>query len=70
MTDSVYCLSGKMPYKNRNIAERVVKAMNKPRRAHNRKQTGHAPAYIYKCDRCGYYHISGRKSIRIRIKEG
>lgn len=66
----MYCLSGKMPYENRNIAERVVKAMNNPRRAHNRKDTGHAPAHIYKCDRCGCYHITGRKSVRINVKEG
>ena len=60
---------GKMQYRTRQIAERVCKAMNAPRRSHNRKDTGHAPAHVYKCPYCNEYHITGRKSIRIEVKE-
>lgn len=61
---------GKNAFATRQIAERVAKAMNAPHRAHNRKDTGHAPAKVYRCPYCGEYHITGRKSIRINVKEG
>ena len=61
---------GKMAFKTRPAAERVARAMNAPRRSHNRKDSGHAPAKVYKCPYCGDYHITGSKSIRIEVKEG
>lgn len=61
---------GKSAYSTRQIAERVAKAMNAPRRSHNRKDTGHAPARVYKCPFCNEYHITGRKTRRIEVKEG
>ena len=61
---------GKSAYKTRQIAERVAKAMNAPRRAQNRKDSGHAPARVYRCPFCNEYHITGAKKRRIEIKEG
>lgn len=60
---------GKMGFRSRQAAERVAKAMNSPRRLHNRKNTGHAPARVYRCPYCGDYHITGRKSKKIEVKE-
>ena len=61
---------GKMAFKTRQAAERVAKAMNSTRRLRNRKNSGHAPAHVYKCPYCFEYHITGRKSIKIEVKEG
>ena len=61
---------GKMAFKTRQAAERVAKAMNSPRRSHNRKDSGHAPARVYRCPECGEYHLTGCKSVRIEVKEG
>lgn len=62
---------GKMGFKTRQAAERVARAMNSPRRSHNRKDSGHAPARVYKCPFCFEYHITGRKTVkRIEVKEG
>lgn len=60
---------GKTPFSTRKAAERVAKAMNSPKRAHNRKDSGHAPAHAYKCQFCHNYHLTGRKSIKIEVKE-
>lgn len=59
---------GKTPFKTRQMASRVAKAMNSPKRSHNRKDTGHAPAHVYKCSFCHNYHITGRKSRKIEVK--
>ena len=59
----------KTAFKTYSAAARVAKAMNAPRRSHNRKDTGHAPAKVYRCPECGEYHITGRKSVRIEVKE-
>lgn len=61
---------GKSAFRSRQTAERVAKAMNAPKRSHNRKDTGHAPARVYRCPYCGEYHITGRKSVKIEVKEG
>ena len=61
---------GKMAFNTRQAAERVARAMNSTKRSHNRKSTGHAPARVYKCPFCHEYHITGRKSVKIEIKEG
>lgn len=61
---------GKSGYKERSVAERVARAMNSAKRAQNRKDTGHAPARVYRCPYCGEYHITGAKTRRIEVKEG
>ena len=53
---------GKTAYADRRIAERVVKLMNQKRRGQNRKDSGHAPARVYKCPYCFEYHITGSKT--------
>ena len=53
---------GKTAYADRRTAERVARLMNSPKRAQNRKQTGHAPARVYKCPYCFEYHITGSKN--------
>lgn len=58
------CCEGKAGYNNRTLAEKVVSLMNKPRRAGNRKKTGHAPARVYKCECCGWWHITGSKTLK------
>lgn len=55
---------GKMAFRERKTAERVANNMNEPRRAQNRKNTGHAPAQVYKCGHCGWWHITGIKKIK------
>ena len=52
---------GKTAYSCRQMAERVARLMNSPKRAQNRKSTGHAPARVYKCPYCFEYHITGSK---------
>lgn len=52
---------GKTAYVDRRIAERVAKLMNQPKRAQNRKDSGHAPARVYKCPFCFEWHITGAK---------
>lgn len=61
---------GKSAFKTRQIAERVARAMNSSKRSHNRKNTGHAPARVYRCPYCGEYHITGSKTRKIEVKEG
>ena len=61
---------GKDAFKTRQIAERVARAMNSSKRSHNRKNTGHAPARVYRCPYCGEYHITGSKTRKIEVKEG
>lgn len=68
--DGATTCDGKMGFATRQAAERIAKAMNSPRRSHNRKDTGHAPAHVYKCPFCYEYHITGRKTKRIEVKEG
>lgn len=68
--DRAITCDGKMGFTTRQAAERIAKAMNSPRRSHNRKDTGHAPAHVYKCPFCYEYHITGRKTKRIEVKEG
>jgi hypothetical protein len=53
-----------MAFRERKAAERVANNMNEPRRAQNRKSTGHAPARVYKCDYCGWWHITGSKNMK------
>ena len=60
---------GKTAYKDRQIAERVAKLMNLPKRAQNRKDSGHAPARVYKCPYCFEWHITGAKD-RKGVKNG
>lgn len=55
---------GKAAYNNRPLAEKVAAAMNRPNRAGNRKKTGHAPARVYKCECCGWWHITGSKTLK------
>lgn len=61
---------GKAAYRTREIAQRVARAMNSSKRAQNRKDTGHAPARLYRCPYCGEFHITGAKTRRIEVKEG
>ena len=61
---------GKMAFKTRQAAERVARAMNSTRRLRNRKNSGHAPARVYRCPYCGEYHITGAKTRKIEVKEG
>lgn len=68
MSEATAC-DGKSAFKTRQIAERVARAMNAPRRAQNRRQTGHAPARVYRCPYCGEYHITGAKTRKIEVKE-
>ena len=70
MNSRVTACEGKSAFKSRQTAERVARAMNAPRRAQNRRQTGHAPARVYRCPYCDEYHITGRKSVKIEVKEG
>ena len=70
MSSKATTCDGKMAFLTRLAAERVAKAMNSPKRSHNRKDTGHAPARVYKCPFCHEYHITGRKTRRIDVKEG
>lgn len=60
---------GKTAFRTRQAAERIARAMNSPKRLHNRKNSGHAPAHVYKCPFCFEYHLTGRKSIKIEVKE-
>ena len=60
---------GKHGFKTHAEAESVIKEMNSPRRAHNRKLSKHAPAYAYKCPYCSLWHITGRKRTKIKVKE-
>lgn len=69
MSEATAC-DGKSAFKMRQAAERVARAMNEPRRAQNRRQTGHAPARVYRCPYCGEYHITGAKTRKIEVKEG
>jgi hypothetical protein len=55
---------GKEAFNTRQTAEKVIKRMNMPTRAHNRKASGHAPARCYKCPYCGWWHITGCKSLK------
>lgn len=61
--------AGKESFERRQAAERVARAMNAPKRIHNRKNSWHAPAHVYKCEFCHKYHITGRKRTKIEIKE-
>jgi ribosomal protein L32 len=70
MNSSITACEGKTAFRSRNTAERVAKAMNAPKRSRNRKDTGHAPARVYRCPYCGEYHITGRKNVKVDIREG
>ena len=61
------CRTGKTQYKTAQEAQRVVGVMNDKRRRTRRKLTGHAPARAYKCDECGYYHVTGAKNMKKQI---
>ena len=63
------CKSGKQCFASAGAAQRVARSMNNFNRKKNRKSAGKAPARVYECEICGYYHITGAKDMkRIKVK--
>lgn len=63
MTDET--CNSKAAYKTIHEALRVAVIVNKRKKA---KATGHAPAYAYRCQHCGMYHLTGRKTHKVLKK--
>ena len=63
------CKSGKQCFASAGAAQRVARSMNNFNRKKTRRSAGKAPARVYECETCGYYHITGAKDMkRIKVK--
>jgi hypothetical protein len=59
------CLSGKKMFASQQLAEEVlIELWSK-----NEYASGHAPIAIYKCEDCGYYHLTSRGPMNSTLAE-
>jgi hypothetical protein len=61
MTDR--CISGKKLFVSQPLAEDVLIELW----TRNEYVTGHAPIAVYKCDDCGYYHLTSREPMNEKL---
>lgn len=63
MTDR--CVSGKKLFLSQQLAEDVLIELW----TRNEYATGYAPIAVYKCDDCGYYHLTSREPMNEKLTQ-
>jgi hypothetical protein len=62
---NIRCVTGKKVYGSENIAEDVLIELW----TRNDYVQNHAPVAVYKCDDCGFYHLTSRGPMNDRLAE-
>ena len=59
------CISGKKQFDTQQIAEDVLVELW----TRNEYVAGQAPIAVYKCDDCGYYHLTSREPVNEKLAQ-
>ncbi len=59
------CASGKKMFASQQVAEDILIELWSKNEYHE----GHAPLSVYKCDDCGYYHLTSKEPMSERLSD-
>lgn len=59
------CISGKKQFDTQQLAEDVLIELW----TRNEYAAGYAPIAVYKCDDCGYYHLTSREPMNKKLTQ-